>query len=241
MCAMGVVPIAIHTTGFPAMSSNAQTWYVSVTMSLRKHDSVWRHLREVSSMQTLPGPDTASAHDPISPTVIVSMLDDHLVICAPAQLDLEMTEVLVIAAASAVAAGYCVMIDLDPYTTIEAISARRPLSAVGPHCVIGDAGPVAVLGAGYVRLATRDAHWTIDLAHGRLCRSDDAIEPHFVRPEGWTPIRALWVTQTSVTALTDDGIYLSTPAAWTIGHRTKRPTPCRPTDHAARGERAEAR
>ncbi len=189
-------------------------------------------------MRALPAYDTAAARDHIGPTVMVSMLDDHLVICAPAHLDLEMTEVLVVAAASAVAAGSTVMIDLDPSTTSEEISARRPLGAVSANCVTGDGGLVGVLGAGYVRLATRDAHWTIDVAHGRLCRSDHAIEPHFVRPDDWTPIRALWVTPTSVTALTTAGVYLSTRAAWTIGHRHTRPT--RATDDAARGERAEA-
>ncbi len=174
-------------------------------------------------MRPFPNPDTAVIHDRIDPTVMVSMLDDHLVICAPAHLDLEMTAVLVIAAASAVAAGASVMIDLDPDTASEEIIARRPLSMVVAHCVTGEGGPVGVLGAGYVRLATRDAHWTIDLARGRLCRSADEIEPHFVGPDDWTHIQALWLTQTSVTALTRDGTYLSTRAAWTIRHRSTRP------------------
>lgn len=155
--------------------------------------------------------------------VMVSVHGDHLVIRAPAQLDLEMTTVLVIAAASAVAAGSIVMIDLDPDTASEDIVARRPLGTVAKNCVTGEGGPVDVLGPGYVRLATRDAHWTIDVTHGRLCRSDEAIQPHFVGPDGWTSIHALWLTQASVTALTHDGTYLSTQAAWTIGHRPMRP------------------
>ncbi len=172
-----------------------------------------------------PFPDPSAASDSIDPTVMVSMLDDHFVICAPAQLDLEMTEVLVVAAASAVAAGFTVMIDLDPNTASEEIIARRPLSSVGANCVTGAGGPVGVLGAGLVRLATRDAHWTIDVAHGRLCRSHEAIEPHFVGPDDWTLIQALWLTQASVTALTSDGTYLSTLAAWTVQHRPTRPAP----------------
>lgn len=176
-------------------------------------------------MRPFPNPDTAVIQNSIDPTVMVSMLDDHFVIHAPTQLDLEMTEVLVIAAACAVAAGSSVMIDLDPATASEELIARRPLSMVATNCVTGDAGPVGVLGAGYVRLATRDAHWTIDLARGRLCRSDDAIEPHFVGPDDWIQIQALWVTQTSVTALANDGTYLSTLAAWTIRHRPTRPSP----------------
>ena len=166
-----------------------------------------------------PGPDR------IDPTVMVSMHDDHLVICAPARLDLEMTEVLVIAAASALSSGSRVMIDLDPDTESPALLARRPLSDLARNCVIGDGGPVAILGVGYVRLATRDAYWTIDLAHGRLCRSDDAIDPHFVRSADWTRVHALWFTQTSITALTSEGTYLSATAEWTTGPRPELPAP----------------
>ena len=169
--------------------------------------------------------DPSTTPDGADSTLMVSMLDDHLVLSTPSQLDLETTKVLVIAAASAVAAGSTVMIDLDPGTATDELVARRPLAVTATNCIAGDDGPVDVLGAGYVRLTTRDAHWTIDLAHGRLCRSDDAIEPHFVVPEAWTPIQALWVSPTNVTALTTLGTYLSTRAAWTAAHRTNRPVP----------------
>lgn len=172
-------------------------------------------------MPTLSHDDTSAA--PVTdPTVRVSMFDDDLVICAPDRLDLEMTEVLVIAAASAVAAGLTVMIDLDPETASDDLIARRPLSSASATCVTSDGGPVEVLGAGYVRLATRDAFWTIDLAQGRICRSDEAIELHFVGPGDWSSVQAVWVTQASVTALTDDGTYLSTSTAWTSRHRDTR-------------------
>jgi hypothetical protein len=117
------------------------------------------------------------------------------------------------------------MIDLDPETASEDISAQRPQAAVATNCVTGDGGPVGVLGAGYVGFVTSDAHWTIDLGHGRLCRSDEVIEPSFVGSDEWTPIQALWVTQTTITALTNDGTCLSTPAAWTSAHRSAQPAP----------------
>lgn len=126
-------------------------------------------------MQPFPNPDAAATPTTIHPTVTVSMLDDHLVICAAADLDLEMTDAQVIAAASALAAGSTVMIDLDPETASDELIARRPLSAVTATCITGDGGPVGVLGAGYVGFTTSDAYWTIDLTQGRLCRSDDAI------------------------------------------------------------------
>ncbi len=171
-------------------------------------------------MQFFPDSDSDSDLDTtdaraIDLSLMVSMFDDHLVICPPAHVDLEMTEVLVMAAASAVTSGATVMIDLDPHTASDELVARRPLSAVGTNCVTGDGGPVSILAAGYVRLATRDAFWTIDLARGRLCRSDVAVDPHFFAPSDWTHVQALWVTPMEVTALTIDGIYLSTRAAWT--------------------------
>lgn len=158
----------------------------------------------------------------LGPTVMVSMFDDQLVICPPPHVDLEMTRVLVAAAASAVTSGATVMIDLDPDTASDELIARRPLSAVGASCVRVPGGPVAIPRAGFVRLATRDAYWTIDVAHSRLCRSDAAIDPHFVGSADWTRIQALWVTPTDVTALTVDGTYLSTNAAWTIPTPTDR-------------------
>lgn len=176
-------------------------------------------------MQPFPDPDMTATATTIDSAVTISMLDDHLVVCAHADLDLEMTEVLVIAAASAVTTGSTVMIDLDPDTASDELNAHRPLTALDASCITGDGGPVSVLGAGRVQLATRDAHWTIDLTRGRLCRSDDAIDPSFVGPDDWTPVQALWVSPTSVTALTNDGTYLSTLAEWTIERRPRRPAP----------------
>lgn len=176
-------------------------------------------------MQPFPDSVEAAEQGSFDSTVVVSMFGGHLVICPPARLDVEMTEVLVIAAASAVKSGSMVMIDLDPDTASPVLIERRPTSPAITNCVSGDGGPVSVAGPGYVRLTTRDVHWMIDLAHGRLCRSDNAIEPCFVGPEAWTHIQALWVTPTNVTALTRDGTYLSTQAAWTTQHESKQRVP----------------
>jgi hypothetical protein len=170
-------------------------------------------------MQSLSVPEPVEIRGAIDSTVRVSMLRDHLVIWPPAHVDLQATQVVVMAAASAVLAGSTVMIDLDPTTASEELLAHAPLSFGDPHCVTGPGGPVDVPGAGFVRLATLNSFWTIDLGQGRLCRSDLAIDPHFVRPQDWTRLGALWVSQSSVTALTDDGTYLSTPASWSTGER----------------------
>lgn len=172
-------------------------------------------LQLFSDLESDADPATPETKRGADPALMVSMFDDQLVICPPSHLDLELTEVLVVAAASAVTSGATVMIDLDPETASDELIARRPVSAAGTRCVSSVGGPVGIPCAGHVRLATRDAHWTIDLVRGRLCRSDAAIDPHFVGPSDWTRIQALWVTPTDVTALTADGTYLSTHAAWT--------------------------
>ena len=173
-------------------------------------------LQLFSDLESDADAEATGAKPRVDPAVMVSMFDDHLVICPPAHLDLEMTEVLVVAAASAVTSGATVMIDLDPNTASDVLIARRPVSKFCERCVRSDGGPVGILGPGYVRLETRDAHWTIDLNQGRMCRSDHAIDPHFVGSGDWTRIQAIWATPTDVTALTIDGTYLSTHAAWTI-------------------------
>lgn len=163
-------------------------------------------------------PTVVASNDSVDHGLLVSMLDDHVVFGVPTPIDLEMTELLVVAAASGVAAGSTVMIDLDPDTSSGDLVARRPLGAIDASCVTHDGGPVTVLGAGSVRISTRDAHWTIDLANGRLCRSDSTVEPQFVRPDAWIRIHALWVNRDQITALTSEGTYLTTIATWRIPH-----------------------
>ena len=169
-------------------------------------------------------PKIAPTQNNIDATVMVSMFDEHLVICAPPHLDLEMTNGLVIAAASALACGSTVMIDLDPDTASNELIARRPLGAAA-ECITSEGGLVTVLRAGYVQLTTRDGHWTIDLGQGRLCRSNDPVKPHFVGLDDWIHICALWVTPTGVTALANDGTHLSTSASWATEQRPQRLTP----------------
>lgn len=152
--------------------------------------------------------------DVSEPNVLVSMADDLVVIRPPDQLDVDDTRVLVDAAASAVTAGAVVMVDLARGDAREDLLWFRPQQDENATSDAGD--PAAeVLGPGWVRLTTRNAYWTIDLAHGRLFRADALVDPHFVPDDSWTAVWALWITCTHVTALTDDGTYVSTRTSWT--------------------------
>ena len=148
------------------------------------------------------------------PAVIISMHGDHVVVDPPHELDLDATVVLMDAVASAIRSGATVMIDLDASTPSADLIARSP--SVPPRGLEKsiDRGTVRVLGAGRVRLATADSYWTVDVALGRLCRSEKPIDTCFLGASDWVRIRALWVNCTEVTALTSDGTYLSARPVW---------------------------
>ena len=131
-------------------------------------------------------------------SVMVSMCDDHIVISPSTRLDLAATRALINVAASAIRSGSIVMIDLDPAALL-----------------CGGEGSVRLLGPGCIRVATTESHWTIDLSLSRLFRSEKPIEPFFVSTDRWTPIRALWASCESITALANDGTYLSCRTVWT--------------------------
>lgn len=151
--------------------------------------------------------------------VRISMSDDLVVIRPPRRVDVDTTHVLVDAAASAISAGAVVMVDLDHESTDDLLW-FRPRRDDTTASVTDEGGPAAVLGAGWVRLSTRDSYWTIDVARGRLYRADTLVDPHFVAEAAWTGVRALWVTRTHVTALTADGTYVSTRTSWARSGRS---------------------
>lgn len=145
---------------------------------------------------------------------MVSMQGDHVVINPPLRLDLDATDVLMTVVASAIRSGETVMIDLDANTPSADLIARSPaLPEPFAETPIDDRA-VCVVGAGRVRVSMADSFWTVDISHGRLCRSEKPIEPCFLCAGDWLPIRALWVSCVEVTALTTDGTYLSARPAW---------------------------
>ena len=147
--------------------------------------------------------------------VLVSVCDDHIVISPAARLDVRATRSLINVAAAAVRSGSTVMIDLDPETPSGDLISHGPVSG-GPDAVLGEiTGFVELLGPGVVRLRTAESYWTIDLAQSRLFRSEKPIATCFVSADRWTRIAAIWVSCASITALTDDGSYLSCRTVWT--------------------------
>jgi hypothetical protein len=167
--------------------------------------------REDNEVSAVPSTPVLSSNEP---PVIVSMCDDHVVIAPSERLDVTATEALIGVAASAVRSGAVVMLDLDPRTPSDDLIRQGPVARRNEHGSDDDNGPVQLIGPGCVRFATADSFWTIDLVQSRLLRSEKPVELCFVGVDRWTPIRAVWIDCTLVTALTDAGTYLSCRAAW---------------------------
>ncbi|WP_148288586.1 hypothetical protein [Ilumatobacter nonamiensis] len=170
-------------------------------------------------------PPTNPTPDEGESGVLVSMADDLVVIRPAQRVELDTTHVLVDAAASAVTAGALVMVDLDHETDSDDLLWFRPRHDDTTPSLASEPGVAEVLAPGWVRLSTRDAYWTIDVARSRLFRSETLVDPHFVADPAWTGVRALWISCTHVTALTADGSYLSTRTAWTSSRARRRPIP----------------
>lgn len=168
---------------------------------------------------------TIPALDGAEPSVLVSMSDELVVIRPPRRVDVDTTRVLVDAAASAITAGAVVMVDLDRGPTGDSLRGFRPRQDTTATAVDCASRGAEVLGAGWVRLSTRHAFWTLDVARGRLFQADTLIDPHFVAEREWTAVRAFWITCTHVTALTEDGTYVSTRTSWTSATAPELPIP----------------
>lgn len=158
---------------------------------------------------------SSPAIDRIEASVGVTMCADHIVIAPSTRLDIAATHALVGLAASAVQSGSLVLVDLDPRSaSADLITCGPSGDRAGPVPAVGT-DPVRVFGPGCIRFATAESLWTIDLARARLFQSEKPIDPHFVSSDRWTPIRALWISCTTVTALTGDGTYISCRTQWT--------------------------
>ena len=70
-----------------------------------------------------------------------------------------------------------------------------------------------MVGSGVVRIAAETSWWLIDVAHGRFCRTDGRVDPHFIDGPSWTPVVAVCVTPSRLRALTAEGSVVSSVRA----------------------------
>jgi hypothetical protein len=124
-----------------------------------------------------------------------------------AAIDLACTAALVDVVNAAAETGAVVVIDPEPIPCDAALAASTQWAANTPgsnhdHCRPSDAETVA---SGVIRVAGRTSLWTIDVASGRFCQSNDPIDCRFVGSAAWTPLVAIWITPEMLSALTATG------------------------------------
>lgn len=145
------------------------------------------------------------------PRVTIEMGGPNIVIRSTPAIDREYTTTLAHAVNAAATTHTVVVLDPDPIRCDDSF-AGACLPEWETTCsehVECRPSEVEVIGSGTIRIAAESSWWTIDVANGRICRTDVRIDPHFIDGPGWTPVVAVCVTPTRLRALTVDGSLVS--------------------------------
>lgn len=153
------------------------------------------------------------------PRVTIEMGGPNIVIRSSPAIDREYTTSLAHAVDAAAATHTVVVLDPDPIRCDDSFAGaflpdRETTCSQHADCQPSD---VEVIGSGIIRIAAESSWWTIDVANGRICRTDNRIDPHFIDRRSWTPVVAVCVTPTRLRALAFDGSLVSSVRAH--GHR----------------------
>lgn len=149
------------------------------------------------------------------PRVTIEMGGPNIVIRSSTEIDRDYTTTLAHAVNAATETDTVVVIDPDPIRCDDTFAGAPfpPIEVDCPDRPRCRPAEVEVLGSGIIRIQAQGSWWTIDVANGRLCRSDTPVDHHFVTGSGWTPVVAVAVSPTRLRALTDDGSLLSSVRA----------------------------
>ncbi|MFP5489293.1 MAG: hypothetical protein ACLGHQ_13430, partial [Acidimicrobiia bacterium] len=145
------------------------------------------------------------------PRVTIEMGGPNVVIRSSPAIDREYTTSLAHAVNAAATTNTVVVLDPDPIRCDDSFAgAELPVwETTCPEHADCRASEVEVVGSGTIRIAAESSWWTIDVANGRICRTDGRIDPHFIDAPSWTPVVAVCVTPTRLRALTADGSLVS--------------------------------
>jgi hypothetical protein len=147
--------------------------------------------------------------------VTIEMAGDNVMVRSGATIDLPCTAALVDVVNAAARTGVVVVIDPEEIRCDAALAASGQWAS-GTPLPDDEAGPAAdaeVVSSGVIRVAGRASWWTIDVAAGRFCRSDDPIDCRFVGSDAWTPLVAIWITPRHLSALTTTGTVVTSTRA----------------------------
>lgn len=151
----------------------------------------------------------------VTPHLVIEMRGPNLVVRTGTQVDDAHISALADMINAAAISNIAVIIDPVPGRCDGAFAANEePVRSTRcvdhPDCEPVDA---FALNSRMIRIPTVQNSWTIDLEYRRFCQTAPRAEIRHHRPEGWTPMIAVMVTATRLTAVTLDGTRISTDRA----------------------------
>jgi hypothetical protein len=169
----------------------------------------WKQRQEADPMDRHPD------HTAEIPRVTIEMGGPNIVIRSTPAIDRECTDALTHAVNAAADTDDVVVIDPQPIRCDDSFASsihRSGESACGDHA---DCRPVEaeVVARGVIRIAGEHSSWMIDVSAGRYCQTDHSLDVRFIDPSAWTPVIAVCVTPTSMSALTRGGVLVTSRRA----------------------------
>lgn len=145
------------------------------------------------------------------PRVVIEMGGPNIVIRSTTAIDHADTTALADAVNAAADTDTVVVIDPESIRCDDQFAANElPESEttctehVGCHPT-----PVEAVACGVIQVAAEQSYWSIDVLEGRYCQTDRPVDTMFIDPAAWTPVIAVCVTPTRVSALDVDGVLVS--------------------------------
>ena len=149
------------------------------------------------------------------PRVTIEMGGDNILIRSTPAIDQAYTRSLARTLDAAADTDTVVVIDPQPIRCDDSFATRNHADSTEVRSRHGSCRPVAVevVAIGIIRIAAAQTWWNIDFGLGRFCQTDAALDVRFIHPGGWTPVIAICITPTRLSALTlDHGQVTSTRA-----------------------------
>jgi hypothetical protein len=168
-------------------------------------------LHEERDVTPTPNRRSSAAGHRLEPPVPARVEGDQVVLRISGPLDRRTTDALAEAMNATLSCGHTLVLDLTPATDVS--SGATALRPAGPPT----GTPFTAIGAGLIRVTTVATTWTIDVAGRRLATGHPTMEPRFVPPHGWMPIRSVTVRAHTVTAVSAAGDDLVVSALRTAG------------------------
>jgi hypothetical protein len=141
------------------------------------------------------------------PRVTIEMGGPNIVIRSSPAIDRECTSALTDAVNAAADTDTAVVIDPDPIRCDDSFASRLHRSPELMCTAHRTCRPVAAeaVARGVIRIDGEHSSWIVDVASGRFCQTDSAVDVRFIDPAAWTPVVAICVTPTHMSALTTRG------------------------------------